>query len=37
MDPLEWCKKMQDQAEDDSEVMVYYKLAELWMRRRDEK
>ena len=30
MDPLEWCRKMH------SEVMVYYKLAELWMRRRDE-
>lgn len=37
MDPLEWCKRMQDLAEDESTVLVYYKLAELWMRRRDER
>lgn len=31
--PLEWCKRMQDEAETGEEAYNYYKLAEMWMER----
>lgn len=29
--PLEWCRRMQDEAETGEEAYNYYKLAEMWM------
>lgn len=31
--PVEWCKRMQDEAETTEDVMNYYKLAVMWMGR----
>lgn len=31
--PVEWCKRMQDEAETTEDVMNYCKLAEMWMER----
>lgn len=31
--PLEWCRRMQDEAETGEEAYNYYKLAEMWMER----
>lgn len=31
--PVEWCKRMQDEAETTEDVMNYYKLAQMWMGR----
>lgn len=39
IDPLEWCRKKQDECLDNNDekgAMVYYELAQLWMKRRDE-
>lgn len=29
--PLEWCKRMQDEAKTGEEAMAYYDLAKIWM------
>lgn len=31
--PVEWCRRMQDEAETAEDVMNYYKLAQMWMGR----
>nr|DAF69415.1 MAG TPA: Protein of unknown function (DUF3012) [Caudoviricetes sp.] len=31
--PLEWCKRMQDEAKTGEEAMAYYELAQIWMER----
>nr|DAH81972.1 MAG TPA: Protein of unknown function (DUF3012) [Caudoviricetes sp.] len=31
--PLEWCKRMQDEAKTGEEAMAYYDLAKIWMER----
>lgn len=31
--PVEWCKRMQDEAKTTKDVMNYYKLAQMWMGR----
>lgn len=31
--PVEWCRRMQDEAETAEDVMNYYKLAQMWMER----
>ena len=31
--PVEWCRRMQDEAETAEDVMNYYKLAQMWMKR----
>lgn len=31
--PLEWCRRMQDEAETGEDAWNYYKLAEMWMER----
>ena len=31
--PVEWCKRMQDEAKTGEEAMAYYELAQIWMNR----
>lgn len=31
--PVEWCRRIQDEAETAEDVMNYYKLAQMWMKR----
>ena len=31
--PVEWCKRMQDEAKTGEEAMAYYELAKIWMER----
>ena len=31
--PVEWCKRMQDEAKTGEEVMAYYELSQIWMER----
>lgn len=31
--PVEWCRRMQDEAETTEDLMNYYKLAQMWMKR----
>ena len=31
--PVEWCKRMQDEAKTGEEAMAYYELAQIWMER----
>ena len=31
--PVEWCKRMQDEAETGEEAMAYYELSQIWMDR----
>ena len=31
--PVEWCKRMQDEAKTGEEAMAYYDLAQIWMER----
>lgn len=31
--PVEWCRRMQDEAETAEDWMNYYKLAQMWMKR----
>lgn len=31
--PVEWCKRMQDDAKTVEEAMAYYELAQIWMER----
>ena len=31
--PIEWCKRMQDEAKTGEEAMAYYELAKVWMER----
>lgn len=31
--PVEWCKRMQDEAKTGDEAMAYYELAQMWMER----
>lgn len=30
--PVEWCRRMQDEAETAEDWMNYYKLAQMWMK-----
>lgn len=30
--PIEWCRRMQDEAETGEEAYNYYKLAQMWMK-----
>lgn len=34
--PVEWCRRMQDEAETGEEAWNYYKLAQMWMGREKE-
>ena len=31
--PVEWCRRMQDEADTVEDIMNYYKLAQLWMEK----
>lgn len=34
--PVEWCKRMQEEAKTGEEAMSYYELAQIWMEREGE-